>query len=398
MESIMSNAEYNKAKDKIDNLNRKLNFRFKVRGAFILCKGFGRSALLKDLLAPDDENPEIKLPTSLYPLNSTLLGNIYIDRKTKEIAYVEYHTDNSESKDHKVFYEPSDLIYFANRDYNLSPNTYGYGYSDIEPIKDISETNRIYDEEDLKEIAKALWSAYLILRFPDGANQGEVQNFLDNFDPGKPLATTMDVVPQLIQVAHEMQSIIEGRNQNDRRILRAAGIPSYILGFEDITNRSVAQFVTNAYKETLIEQERIFVKDVVERDWLLPLWSMLVNVSEEELKKQKPKITMEFEEYIFDTFEQRVGAYLPLYQEGIITNVDLLKKLGEDELAAKVKETKKIMMQMPNPFGGRGGGAPGKPGSKLKVDQDKEFDNLGGTSGDSGLSDSGDGGGGGSDL
>ena len=383
VESIMSNAEYKKAKDVIDSLNRKVNFRFRARGAYILCKGFGRSALLKDLIDTDENSPTKGLPTSLYPLNSRSLGNVYINRKTKYIEFIEYQADNSGTKENKVFYKPEELIYFANRDYNISPNTLGFGYSDIEPIKDISETNRIYDEEDLKEIAKALWSAYLILRFPDGSNSSEVQNFLNNFDPAKPLATTMEVIPQIIQVAHEMQNIIEGRNQNDRRILRAAGIPSYILGFEDITNRSVAQFVTNAYKETLIEQERIFVKDIIERDWLIPIWSQLVNMEQEEFKKAMPKITLEFEEYIFDTFEQRVAAYLPLFQEGIITNVELLKRIGEDELAAKTKEMRKPMLAPAmNPFGG----GPGKPGSKLKVDQNKEFDNLGGTSGDSGLS------------
>jgi hypothetical protein len=387
VESIMSNKEYMKAKDIIDTLNKKVNFRFRTRGAYILCKAFGRSALLKDLIDKDENSPTNGLPTSLYPLNSRSLGNIYINRKTKYIEFIEYQTENSGTKENKVFYKPEELIYFANRDYNISPNTLGFGYSDIEPIKDISETNRIYDEEDLKEIAKALWSAYLILRFPDGSNSSEVQNFLNNFDPAKPLATTMEVVPQIIQVAHEMQNIIEGRNQNDRRILRAAGIPSYILGFEDITNRSVAQFVTNAYKETLIEQEQIFVKDIIERDWLLPLWSKLTNIEEEEMLKLKPKITLEFEEYIFDTFEQRVAAYLPLYQEGIITNVELLKRIGEDELAAKTKEMKKVMMGPSSPFGGFG-----KPGSKLRVDQNKEFDNLGGTSGDSGLDSEGSGG------
>lgn len=388
VESIMSNAEYKKAKDTIDTLNKKVQFRFRVRGAYILCKGFGRSALLKDLIDKQEGSPTFGLPTSLYPLNSRQLGNVYINRKLKNIEWIEYIADNGGTKENKTFYKPSELIYFTNRDYNISPNTLGFGYSDIEPIKDISETNRIYDEEDLKEIAKALWSAYLILRFPDGSNSSEVQNFLNNFDPSKPLATTMEVIPQIIQVAHEMQNIIEGRNQNDRRILRAAGIPSYILGFEDITNRSVAQFVTNAYKETLIEQERIFVKDIIERDWLIPIWSQLTNIEAAEYLKQKPKITLEFEEYIFDTFEQRVAAYLPLYQEGIISNVELLKRIGEDELAAKTKEMKKMMMGPGTPFGGGGFGA--KPGSKLKVDQNKEFDNLGGTSGDSGL-DSADG-------
>jgi len=379
-EKIMSNAEYKKARKLIDKVNKTVNFRFYCRAGYINAKGYGRSALLKESI---DE--ETGLPASLYILASKLLGNIYCDTKTKKIAFVEYNTDITDSQNTKIYYEPEDLVYFTNRDYSISPNTYGYGLSEVEPVKDISETNRIYDEIDLKEMARSLWAGYLILQAPNVHNEEEINNLLSTMEPGKPTVISTDIIPTVIDVAKDMEDIVEARNQNDRRILREIGLPSFALGFETDANRATSQFVLYSWKESFIEQERIWLRDIINRDWLEPMWAKILNKDIDEVRDLDATATLEFIDYSFDTKQQQVATYLPLYEMGLMSNVDFLERIGEKELAAKTKELKQnfllLQQQMNNSFGGAGAK---KPGSSVKMDPEQDFSRGGGEASDVG--------------
>jgi hypothetical protein len=73
------------------------------------------------------------------------------------------------------------MIYLPNLDIHLSPDSLYYGLSDIEPVVHISETNRIMDEEDFKEIARSAWAANGIIQIDtqDSAqSDGAVSNFI----------------------------------------------------------------------------------------------------------------------------------------------------------------------------------------------------------------------------
>src|ERR1043165_8075913 len=335
---------YKDAKAIIDKVNRRINFRYYLRAAYLNCKTYGRSALLKETVNPPETWPDYA-PNYLYIMNPKLLGNIYCDKKSHQIAYIEYNTNSSDSYNNKIFYEPRDLIYFTNIDYHISANTLGYGLSEIEPVKDISETNRVIDEEDFKEIAFSMWAGIVIFSVPDIHNAGEITNLLSDWKPGAPMAISSEITATPLEIAHELNDLVEARTQFDKRILRNLGVPSFALGFETDANRATAQFVLHAWKESFVDQERIWIKDIVQQQWINPLWANALNMTEDEIQDLDAKLTLEFIEYNFDTFSENVGAWYPLVQAGYISVQDFLDKIGQPELAEKYKELKKSLVQ-----------------------------------------------------
>lgn len=348
IDRLRKKSKYKEAKKKVYKANQRLNIDFFIRASYINAKGYGRSAILKD---GDYGDGTPQYLTILYP---RLLGNVYIDNNTKQIKYVEYNTDSTKSENKKYFYEPEDLIYFTNRDIGISSNTIGYGYSEIEPIKDVSETSRFYDEAALKENAQAGFAGYPILKFPNLNNKAEIEEILNSLEPARPTAINNDVTIDKFEIDPKTAEIIEARNQNDRRILRADGMPSFTLGFEDVTNRATVSWIMNAWKESFIEQERKWIKRIIERDWLTPLWAKALGRDIEDIYEEEAMITLEFIEYDFDPKTLKIATWLPVWQEGLISNVQFFEKSGETDLALQQKEVKFKELPDPNadPFKG----------------------------------------------
>ena len=399
-QSVINKPEYTKVKQLIDKINRKVNLRNNLRIGYFNCKTYGRSALLieegydpnkpstKVKSAIDTEYiPDASYPSSLYPLNSKLLGNVYCEKKHNGLAYVEYNSNEATDYNNKIFYEPKDMIYFTNFDYHISPNTLYYGLSEIEAVKDISETNRVLDEEDFKEWARSLWAGIILFTMPNLQNSTEVENLLSNYNPGKPVAITADIKAEMLKIADGLGDGIELHIQNDRRIARAIGVPSMVLGWEDVTNRATTQFILHAWKESFIEQERIWLKDIVQKQWINPLMSKAMNIDIEEVEDLDVKITLEFVEYNFDTFSQNVDAWLPLAQAGYISVERFLEEIGKPELAEEYKKVKKeLVTQGFVPNMGQSNPAFGGPkgfGRKPGVPND-ETENQGGRGGGDG--------------
>jgi len=341
---IITKKEYTDAKKIVDKINRKINFRYYLRGAYLNCKVYGRSGLLKEYVNPSPTWPTYA-PTSLYIMNPKLMGNVYCDKKSHEIAYIEYNTNDSTSYNSKVYYEPEDLIYFTNIDYHISPNTLGYGLSEVEPVKDMSETNRIIHEEDFKEMAFSQWAGIMLFSVPDIHNQGEIQNLLNDWHPGAPMAISSEIIATPLEISSKIAELSDLSVQLEKGMLRALGVPSFALGFETDANRATAQFVLHAWKESFVDQERMWLKDIVQEQWIVPLWAEALGMEEDEVYDLDAKLTAEFIDYNFDTFSENVDAWLPLVQSGYISVQDFLDKIGQPELAEKYKELKKTLTQ-----------------------------------------------------
>ena len=336
IQSIVSKQEYINAKKVVDKVNKRCNVRHYFKLAAFNAKVYGRSALLKEYIDSPDGHP-----TSVYPLNSKLMGNIYCDKRNPgKIAYLEYNTNQNSNYNNKIYYEPADIVYFTNFDYGISPNTLYYGLSEIEPIKDIGETNRVINEEDNKEFARGLWADHLIFKLPNLHNSTEVQNLLDNWEPGKTTAITSDISVEKVDRPQGLKDMTDLNIQNDRRILRATETPTPTF-FEDVTNRATVQFVLHAHKETFVEQERIWIKDIIEPQWIYPIWAKELGYDEAEMAELDAKLTLEFIEYNFDTFEQKVNVWLPIVQAGYITIERFLEEIGYPQLAEEFKRNQR---------------------------------------------------------
>ena len=379
---IMTKQEYLNAKKVVDKVNKRCNVRFWFKAASINAKTYGRSALLKEYVdSPDDH------PSSVCLLYSKLLGNVYNDKNNpSKMAYIEYNTNEDNKYNNKIYYEPEDLVYFTNFDIGLSPNSLGYGYSELEPIKDIGETNRVINEEDNKEFARSLWAGNLLFKLPNMKNATEVENLLSNFDPGKPVAITSDITTEQLERPNDLQAVTELNIQNDRRILRSTEVPTPTF-FEDITNRATVQFILHAYKETHVEQERIWLKDIIEPQWIYPIWAKELGYEPEQMEELDAKLTLEFVEYNFDTFSQKIEAWLPLVQAGYISIERFLEEIGYPQLAEEYKKNKKeLQQQRIEAAESLGFGNPlfNKAKTSIKDDKDAERIDRGDDSGDGG--------------
>lgn len=336
LSKLVSNQEYRQAKAQVDKVNRRVNFRHYARAAYMNCKIYGRSGLVKEYAESEDG-----YPSKLYILNPKLMGNIYCDKKTHEIAYVEYNSTDSEQYNTKTFYTPSDLIYLTNVDIHVSPNTLGYGLSEIEAVKDISETNRSIDERAFKEIAFSQWAGTPIFQVPNMTEETDISAIADAYEPGRAMAINSEISITSLETPNDLNGLIELRTQADKRILRNLGIPSFALGFETDANRATAQFVLHAWKESFVEQERTWLKDIIQAQWINPLWAQALNIPVEDVYELDVKLTAEFIDYNFDTFSENVDAWLPMVQNGYISVQDFLDKIGQPDLAEKYKELEK---------------------------------------------------------
>jgi hypothetical protein len=337
---IMSKQEYIKAKKVVDKVLKRCNARYWFKTATHNAKTYGRSALLKEYIDSPDEHP-----TSLCLLYSQLLGNVYNDKKNPgKISYIEYNTNQNSDYNNKIFYEPDDLVYFTNFDVGLTANSLGFGLSEIESIKDIGETNRVINEEDNKEFARSLWAGNVIFKLPNLHNATEVETLLTNYDPGKPVAITSDITAEPIERPHDLQAVTELNIQNDRRELRAVQMPQPLF-FEDVTNRATVKFILQAYKETSVEQERIWLKDIIEPQFIYPIWAKELAYDEATMADLDAKLTLEFEEYNFDSFPEKVEAWLPIVQAGYISIERFLEKIGYPELSEEYKKNKQELLK-----------------------------------------------------
>jgi hypothetical protein len=329
----MSDQELLNAKRIIDRVNRRTMFQHKIKAAVVQAKIYGRSALLVEGPKRPDGKPG--LPTNIKVLNSKLLGQVRIDEYSWALQQIQYNTSSRGLNDPYNFLNASDILYFTNLDYHVSPYTLLYGLSDIEPIAHISETNRILNEEDFKECNYSMWAGYGLLKVPTTRNIADVNSFLQQFQPGKWTAISQDITAEVHELQKDLQSLLLERTENEKLILRSLNVPSMILGFEDVQNFATAQEVMAAWKESVLEEERTWLNNIVELQWFDTLLMNILNIDDPE--KLRIKIMLAFEDIALDDMKSKVLAALPLYEAGLLPADKVLEYLGFDDIADQAR-------------------------------------------------------------
>lgn len=335
---IASDTEFFKAKRLIDRVMRRCNFTQKLKGTVIQSKVYGRSAMLVEATPEADGGDGF--PDNIKILNSKLLGQVRIDEYTWQLQQIQYNTNSRGLNDPYNFLDAADIVYFTNLDYHISPYTIHYGLSDIEPIAHISEVNRILNEEDLKETNVGMWAGYGLIKIPSFRNPAEVQSFLQQFQPGKWSAISQDITVEVHELSGDIGHLINERNENEKLILRALNVPSMILGFEDVQNYATAQEVMLAWKESVIEEERAWINQILEPQWFDTLLAKALNI--EDITKLKFKMMLEFEDIAFENLKDKVLAVLPLYEAGLIPADKVLEFLGFDDVVDQLSDLNDI--------------------------------------------------------
>jgi hypothetical protein len=334
LDSINSNQTYLDAKKDIDHLQSKKAIRFhdKLISATKQTFIYGRAAI--EIVKDTDD-----WPIALHVLNSKRLGKVEVDPNTWAFEGVHY-ADLPTNDD---LLKAEDLIYFTINDDHVTPRSIHYGLSILEPVIDASETKRIIKQEDLKEAAKTLYAGVALIRFMnESITAAEMQNFANQITPGGWTSHKYDIEVTLQKIADNLQQMVDICDFCNREELRDIGIPSFIGGYEQIANYANSQQVLLAYKEVEINTGRTWLKDIIQTQWLNPLFYNLTGIddSEDALQYPEVKLNYEFEDITFETTLDKVNTVLPLFDHHLISGEKVLKYVDMEDVVEEFQSLK----------------------------------------------------------
>jgi hypothetical protein len=348
LEKISNNQQYQDARKTIQQLLIKpaINFHTNLKAAVIQSKVYGRSAI--EMVGSDEQG----LPDALHVLNSKRLAQVEIDPLSWQLLGVHYLDLNKGSTGMEDVLPVESLIYFANRDYHVSPGSLYYGLSELEGIVDGSDSKRIAKQEDIKEIMKSNWAPFLIMKFinPNITVQ-QMQEVVNGISPGLPFAHKQDIETQTVNLQSDLQKLTDAVDFLNRESLRELGVPGFIAGYEQIANYANSQQTLLAYKEIELEADRTWVSDIVEQQWLNKLFYQLLNI-DPDIDNPEVKLKYEFGDISFETDLDKTNAALLLYDRQLISGEAVLKIAGHDDLLEEYKliqqqkeQNRQIMLQ-----------------------------------------------------
>jgi hypothetical protein len=346
--SPLSEQELRELYRMISDINHSVKFDAQVKAALVQAYVYGRSALFM-------ETDQYGVPTELKLLNPKKLETVYVDPESWKLVAVDY-ADRKEN-------EPllaEEIIYFANQDYHISPDTLYYGYSRIEPVVHVSETNQLLDEIDLKEGARSMWAGAGVIKFPPDTPDDLVDEFISGFHPGTWNGTSQSVQIDTYNLKLDYIALTNARVENDRRIIRGLGVPQFLVGFENISNRATSEEVMISWHESELDAERTWLQDVLEPQW----FQYLVNLRHPNLMQTKNdskylmsgnyapvRIRLDFQNISFETIREKSEAIVPLFDRGLATPEKALEVLRwSDQLPAVLAELERREMEKERAF------------------------------------------------
>lgn len=376
-----NNPQIRAYKRRIDRVNREIKFQIHIFSLILQCLAFGRACGLVEKSDIDG------LPIAIKVLPSMHLGQVYVHRKTWEMIAVEHLDFQFPASIIKA----EDMIYFVNRNHNISPGTFQYGYSLLERVTDLSELNRITNQRNLKEINFRLWAAFLLIKLPGNYNTEVMKKLVDELaeGAGNSIVTNQAAEVEVHQIGHDMDKLIEQRRDNERDEIRNLQVP-LILFDPDVTNRATSQEVMEAWSSSVLKAYRSWFKDIVQDQWINPMVKTLIETertatrqqteeaqevpqelkSQTEIETPQPegtklitkevipleaidpttgevlvyrlpwKIKIELEPLSYDTFKEKAETAILLKNNGLATIGTALKMIGvtdENELAQLIE-------------------------------------------------------------
>lgn len=273
-------------KRRIDRVNREVKFQIHMFSLLLQCFAFGRACGLIEYSDVD------KLPIAIKVLPSMHLGQVYVHRKTWEVIGIE----------HLDFPFPASIIkaenmmYFANRNHNISPSTFQYGYSLLERVVDMSELNRITNQRNLKEINFRLWAAFLLIKLPGSFNADIMKKLSDEIarGAGNSIFTNQAATVEVHQLGHDMDKLLDQRDKNYREIIRQLQVP-IILFDPDILNRATSQELMEAWTVSVLKIYRSWFKDIVQDQWINPILKTLIESERQQQREQSQTVSEDIE-------------------------------------------------------------------------------------------------------
>lgn len=327
LEKVSNNSTYQDYKHQLDKFDRDCNFDKNINAAFIQAKVFGRAVLIIQ------DDPVTGLPIALKLCSSMRLGRVFIDELRWKIVAVEY----LDYEGYDSIIPAQKMIYFANLDYGVSPYTQGFGYSDYEPVVDISETNRQIWSVAIKEINKSYWAPFLVIKYLT-KKRSLMQKVASSVVPGAPFVHNQDLTFQQIKMDHDLMKLLDEVVLNDKKEARDLGVPSMLIGHEAVTNRATTGAVIDAWDKSVLEKERTWLRGIIEPQWIDRNLAIITNQPQDIIVDLEFKIKMDYDPIPLDTSFEIVQAVDVIVKDGVIDTTKARELLKFEDIEERMQE------------------------------------------------------------
>jgi hypothetical protein len=178
------------------------------------------------------------------------------------------------------------MIYGAYKDVQLSPNTEGFGYSELESIVHVAEELNIAVEEDFKEILKSAWLASILFvintaGMKEGDAKNKIQTIIDAIEPAKFIGINEDIQDfKQLDLNPDFNGLVQLVDNLETKIYKALSVPQFLVQSESIANRATALQSASLFINGVITKDQSWISDILQEQWYDPF-------IEKELKAKK---------------------------------------------------------------------------------------------------------------
>jgi hypothetical protein len=325
--------------DKIAKLGSFLKKNFKAAHVF------GRSASYIEYT--DTEIPDLGIkagsPIGLKPLKSQLLGHVVLNKETWEMNAVEYRDPTLKFKEYvdlgvkqqqleeeqaglirdtgqQIRYiDSNNILYFVknNNNFMRDDDDFWFGHSTLQSILPLSEENRRLNSIVIPAINQGMWAGTIIWTFP-GYTESQMRQFFSFIKPGGHIGVGDDRIKHdVVDMKYDLTGLLNLKNELKRQIMSAFSIPSFLMNFENVTNRATAETVLIGFNESTIQAERSWISDILDDQWYPKLFAAYW--PDDEFIDIKMKINIEFSNVAFESFLEKAVAIVALMEKGLLT-------------------------------------------------------------------------------
>jgi hypothetical protein len=340
---------------------------------------FGRSASLIDYSTDPiyELNIPANLPIAVKPLKSQYLGNVLLDPLSWEVQAVQYKDpkiefleeqyvdpysiapkdsqgrpvnefdpappasasnwgqglgisqqrggvandpslpNNGENSQYR-FIDSRYVLYFVKNNNNMmrDEDDFYFGHSTLQSILSLSEENRRINRIVLPQLNQSHWSGSGLFSAPNW-NIEQMSMLLSGFKPGGYSAINqVGLNFQEIKLTHDYIGLLQQQDYIKKRMLSVMGIPSFLMNFEDVTNRATAELVLSAFNESIIQSERSWICKILDDQWYPRI--LQAKFPKDQYAAIKMKVMLDFDNITFETFLEKAAALSVLIPTGLI--------------------------------------------------------------------------------
>lgn len=291
----------------------------------------------------DTPIPSLNLPAGtpigLKPLKPMMLGNVAIDPDTWEIEAVEYKDPKVKFKEYQdstirssqpddpamrsKYLDADNLLYFVRGNNNMmkDEDDFYFGHSTLQSIIPLSEESRRLKQIVFPQLNQSHWAGSMLWFFPNWPKT-QMDALLKTVKPGGHIGVPIpDIRVQEMNLQHDYAGLINLQNEFKKGMLTAFGLPSFLMNFEDVTNRATAETVVIGFNESTIQAERTWITDILDDQWYTKLFN--IYFPHDEYIHIKMKMKTEFENITFESFLAKAVAAVTLYEKKMMTITEI---------------------------------------------------------------------------